>query len=168
MSTSAEKIEVVEGTAAEVVSSSEGVSVGGLGTKIKSSLALVQSRVTAVEQRARAQWVGIPTQLRDAVDQVALRVRAALDLPTRAELEELIARVEQLDRQLAELQVAGVKRTNGSVAAKKKAPAKKPAPKKAVTKKKAPAKKKAAKKPAAKKTERKEKIKKAATKRTRK
>jgi hypothetical protein len=42
-------------------------------------------------------------RLQVLVDRVALRVRTALDLPSRAELMDLTQRLEELDRRIAAL-----------------------------------------------------------------
>ena len=45
----------------------------------------------------------VRTRVRGAVDRVLVRVRGALDLPSRAEMIELTTRLEQLDRRISEL-----------------------------------------------------------------
>ena len=79
-----------------------------LTSRIRTSLALAQTRITAVPARARAQWDELPAQLRDTLDKVLTgardRLREALDLPSRDELATLLSRVEELDRRLANLQ----------------------------------------------------------------
>jgi hypothetical protein len=50
----------------------------------------------------------VRTRVRDAVDRVLVRVRGALDLPSRAEMIDLTDRLEQLDRRIAELAAARV------------------------------------------------------------
>lgn len=79
-----------------------------LTSRIRTSLALAQTRITAVPARARAQWDELPAQLRDTLDKVLTgardRLRTALDLPSRDELATLMARVEELDARLANLQ----------------------------------------------------------------
>ncbi len=79
-----------------------------LTSRIRTSLALAQTRITAVPARARAQWDELPAQLRETLDKVLTgardRLRDALDLPSRDELASLMARVEELDARLANLQ----------------------------------------------------------------
>lgn len=87
----------------------------GLTDRLRNSLALVQTRITNVEAQARAKWINLPVQLRQLPDQLrdsarrvvqaaSSRVRASLDLPSSAEVQDLLARVEELDRRLRELQ----------------------------------------------------------------
>lgn len=45
----------------------------------------------------------VRARVRGAVDRVLVRVRDALDLPSRGELADLTQRLEQLDRRIAEL-----------------------------------------------------------------
>jgi hypothetical protein len=49
----------------------------------------------------------VPSRIRESLDRLLRdareRVRAGLNLPSKAEIEALIARVEELDRKLAEL-----------------------------------------------------------------
>jgi len=70
--------------------------------KIEHALVVARARIDQAEARARA-------QVREAIDRVlrAARdtVRAGLHLPSQAEIEALIARVEELDRRLAALSV---------------------------------------------------------------
>ena len=44
-----------------------------------------------------------PTRLASLVERVLVRVRGALDLPSRAEMLDLTARLEQLDRRISDL-----------------------------------------------------------------
>ncbi len=91
--------------------------------RIRTSLALAQTRITSVPARARAQWEGLPSQLRDTLDKVLTgardRLRGALDLPSRDELATLIARVEELDRRLANLQATEAEVVNSKPAKRK-------------------------------------------------
>jgi hypothetical protein len=117
----------------------------GLTDKLRGGFALVQTRFVTVEERARAQWIGIPQQARTALDKLLERVRNTLDLPSRSELQSLVERIEALDTKLAALEIAGAekpapkkngtkkttgKKATGNKSADKK-PAKKPAKKKA-------------------------------------
>ena len=45
----------------------------------------------------------ITTRLKERVDDVLVRLRTALDLPSRKELLELTSRLEELDRRIASL-----------------------------------------------------------------
>jgi hypothetical protein len=45
----------------------------------------------------------VRARVRGAVDRVLVRVRGALDLPSRAEMIDLTDRLEQLDRRISEL-----------------------------------------------------------------
>ncbi|HUH05973.1 MAG TPA: hypothetical protein VML75_28480 [Kofleriaceae bacterium] len=78
------------------------------GTRIRTSLALAQTRITAVPGRARAQLTEIPSHLRGAFDRVVThaqsKVRSALDLPSRGDLASLLERVEAIDARLSDLQ----------------------------------------------------------------
>jgi hypothetical protein len=51
----------------------------------------------------QAQWVAMPDTLRHAWEQIGERIRAALDLPTKQEIAQLTARLDELDRRLAML-----------------------------------------------------------------
>jgi hypothetical protein len=56
----------------------------------------------------------VRARVRGAVDRVLVRVRGALDLPSRAEMIDLTERLEQLDRRISELaaeRVAELSRT---------------------------------------------------------
>ena len=85
-----------------------------LTDRVKNGLVVVRRRLETAEQRARAQIGGVPAQLRavpaqlrESLDRLLRsareRVRTGLNLPSHAEIEALIARVEELDRKLAAL-----------------------------------------------------------------
>jgi hypothetical protein len=89
----------------ETIDSAEtAVEPAKLGARIRNSLALAQTRLEAVEARARGQWGELPQQVRAALDRVLERVRATLDVPSRSEVSELLGRIEEIDRKLGELQ----------------------------------------------------------------
>jgi hypothetical protein len=77
-----------------------------LSARIRNSLALAQTRLEAVESRARTQWGELPQQMRAALDRVLDRVRTTLDVPSRSEVGDLLARIEELDRKLGALQTS--------------------------------------------------------------
>lgn len=74
-----------------------------LGRRLRQSLALAQTRIHSVEERARARWVAIPDSLRTAIDRARDRVRETLDLPSRGDIASLLERVDDLDCKLAAL-----------------------------------------------------------------
>lgn len=78
----------------------------GLTDRLRGGFALVQTRFESVEERARARWIGIPTQARSAFDKLVERVRQTLDLPSRSELQSLVERIEALDAKLEALESA--------------------------------------------------------------
>src|SRR3990172_8327988 len=85
-----------------------------LTDRVKNGLVVVRRRLETAEQRARAHIGGVPAQLRAGpaplrgrldrpLRRARERVRTSLNLPSQAEIEALIARVEELDRKLAAL-----------------------------------------------------------------
>lgn len=66
------------------------------------SRALVQ-QIRNRWELVQARWVAVPEQLRRAWDQVGERVRNALDLPTKQELEILGRRLDEIDARLQAL-----------------------------------------------------------------
>jgi hypothetical protein len=71
--------------------------------RVKNGLVVVRRRLDAAEARI----VSVPAQIRESLDKLVRsareRVRSSLNLPSQAEIEALIARVEELDRKLAAL-----------------------------------------------------------------
>src|SRR5262245_31784253 len=63
-----------------------------LADRLRSRVALVQTRVAE-----------LPVQVRAAAVRLLDRVRTALDIPSRTELAELTARLEELDRRIGAL-----------------------------------------------------------------
>ncbi len=96
-----------------------------LGGRLKSRISVVQTRLTHVPELARAQWTGLPRQVNDLTDRlaarVASRVRDTLDLPSRSEFDELLARIAQLDAALAALSKGNKKAPASKKSAAKKA-----------------------------------------------
>lgn len=84
------------------------VADNAFGTRIRTGLALAQTRITAVPNRARAQLTELPVQVRSVLDRLVTnaqsKVRSALALPSRDELTALLERVEALDARLASIQ----------------------------------------------------------------
>ncbi len=74
-----------------------------LTDRVKNGLVVVRRRLETAEQRI----TGVPAQLRESLDRLLRgareRIRTSLNLPSQAEIEALIARVEELDRKLAAL-----------------------------------------------------------------
>ncbi|HTM19222.1 MAG TPA: hypothetical protein VL172_01900 [Kofleriaceae bacterium] len=74
--------------------------------RVKNSLVVVRRRIDAAEGQLRA----VPAQIRENLDKLLRaardRVRAGLHLPSQAEIEALMARVEELDRKLGMLAAA--------------------------------------------------------------
>ena len=68
-----------------------------LSQRLRSQLAAAQGRVAE-----------LPDAVRTAALQLVERVRTVLDIPSRSELIELSARLEELDRRVAELATARV------------------------------------------------------------
>lgn len=64
----------------------------------------LRHRLEDAQSRARA----VPVSMRAAVDRMLERMREALDLPSRSELQELTQRLEELDRRIAALAVERV------------------------------------------------------------
>ena len=77
-----------------------------MSERLRSSLALVP--VPAQLRRVPQQLRQVPEQLRSSVRRLVrvagTRLRATLDLPSGTELQELLARVEEIDRRLGTLQ----------------------------------------------------------------
>lgn len=97
------------------------------GTRIRTGLALAQTRITAVPGRARAQFSEIPSNLRGALDRLVTnaqsKVRSALDLPSRDDLASLLERVEAIDAKLSGIQgptTSNGKASNGVDQAKRR------------------------------------------------
>jgi hypothetical protein len=84
--------------------------------RIRDSLAIVQSRVSIVEARARQQWLSLPdqvrTQVRAAASRLRLAVRDALELPSRNDLVDLAGRLDDIEKRLAT--IAARKAAGGS------------------------------------------------------
>ncbi|HLU68545.1 MAG TPA: hypothetical protein VKZ63_19825 [Kofleriaceae bacterium] len=74
----------------------------GLSDRIKDRARLVRAQLDAAEARARKTWQEAPVRLRDAAKQAFGKVRDGLDLPSRREVNELVRRIDELDRKLAE------------------------------------------------------------------
>lgn len=75
-----------------------------LSERLRSGLALAQTRIQNVETRAKNQWTDLPVQLRAVVDRAVARLRTTLDLPSRSEVSELVERLEAIDRKIVALE----------------------------------------------------------------
>ncbi len=70
---------------------------------------LVRARAAALHARAKdlqARAKDLPIEARTRALALIARVRAALDLPSRSEIAELTARLDQLDRRITEIAAA--------------------------------------------------------------
>lgn len=77
-------------------------------TSILSSTTPSAREALAIQLRNRwelvqARWIALPDSLRRAWTQVGERLRSALDVPTKAELESLSDKLDELDARLAAL-----------------------------------------------------------------
>lgn len=75
-----------------------------LSERLRSGLALAQTRIQTMETRAKTQWTDLPVQLRAAVDRAVARLRNTLDLPSRSEVSDLVERLEAIDRKIVALE----------------------------------------------------------------
>lgn len=81
-----------------------------LSDRLRNGLALAQTRISTIEERAKHQWTDLPTQLRTALDRAFARIRTTLDLPSRADVSDLMDRIEALDRKIGALEKGQGKR----------------------------------------------------------
>lgn len=88
-----------------------------LSDRLRNGLALAQTRIQTMEERAKNQWTDLPAQLRTALDRAFARIRTTLDLPSRADVSDLMERIEALDRKIGALEKGQGKRGAGSRAA---------------------------------------------------
>lgn len=88
-----------------------------LSDRLRNGLALAQTRIHTMEERAKHQWSDLPAQLRTALDRAFTRIRTTLDLPSRADVSDLMERIEALDRKIGALEKGQGKRGAGSRAA---------------------------------------------------
>jgi hypothetical protein len=88
-----------------------------LSERLRTGLALAQTRINTVEARAKNQWADLPAQLRGVVDRAVARLRTTLDLPSRSDVSELVERLEALDRKIAVLEKRQGKRAAGAESA---------------------------------------------------
>jgi hypothetical protein len=75
-----------------------------LSERLRSGLILAQTRIHTMETRAKTQWGDLPMQVRAVVDRALARLRTTLDLPSRAEVVELVDRMDAIDRKLVALE----------------------------------------------------------------
>ena len=75
-----------------------------LSDRLRNGLALAQTRIQTMEERAKHQWTDLPAQLRTALDRAFARIRTTLDLPSRADMSDLMDRMEALDRKIGALE----------------------------------------------------------------
>jgi len=61
------------------------------------------SETLTLVARLRSRMDLVPIAMRGAVERMLERVRGALDLPSRADMQELTQRLESLDRKIAAL-----------------------------------------------------------------
>lgn len=85
-----------------------------LSERLRSGLALAQTRIQTMETRAKNQWTDLPAQLRGAVDRAVALLRTTLDLPSRSDVSELVERLEALDRKIVALEKRQSKRAAGA------------------------------------------------------
>lgn len=85
-----------------------------LSERLRSGLALAQTRIQTMESRAKTQWTDLPVQLRGVVDRAVARLRDTLDLPSRSEVSDLVERLEALDRKIGALEKRQGKRAAAS------------------------------------------------------
>jgi hypothetical protein len=88
-----------------------------LSERLRSGLALAQTRIQTVETRAKNQWADLPTQLRGVVDRAVARLRTTLDLPSRSDVSELVERLEAIDQKISALEKRQSKRPAGAESA---------------------------------------------------
>jgi hypothetical protein len=88
-----------------------------LSDRLRNGLALAQTRIHTMEERAKSQWTDLPAQLRTALDRAFARIRTTLDLPSRADVSDLMERIEALDRKIGALEKRQGKRGAGASAA---------------------------------------------------
>lgn len=81
-----------------------------LSDRLRNGLALAQTRIQTMEERAKHQWTDLPAQLRTALDRAFARIRTTLDLPSRADVSDLMDRIEALDRKIGALEKGQGKR----------------------------------------------------------
>lgn len=81
-----------------------------LSDRLRNGLALAQTRIQTMEERAKHQWTDLPAQLRTALDRAFARIRTTLDLPSRADMSDLMDRIEALDRKIGALEKGQGKR----------------------------------------------------------
>lgn len=92
--------------------------INRLSDRLRNGLALAQTRIHTMEERAKNQWTDLPAQLRTALDRAFARIRTTLDLPSRADVSDLMDRIEALDRKIGALEKRQGKRAGaGSQAA---------------------------------------------------
>ncbi len=84
-----------------------------LSDRLRNGLALAQTRIQTMEERAKHQWTDLPAQLRTALDRAFARIRTTLDLPSRADMSDLMDRIEALDRKIGALEKGQGKRGGG-------------------------------------------------------
>ena len=84
-----------------------------LSERLRSGLALAQTRIHTMESRAKNQWTDLPVQLREMLDRAVARLRTTLDLPSRSDVSDLVDRLEALDRKIVALEKRQGKRAAG-------------------------------------------------------
>jgi hypothetical protein len=87
-----------------------------LSDRLRNGLALAQTRIHTMEERAKSQWTDLPAQLRTALDRAFARIRTTLDLPSRADVSDLMDRIEALDRKIGALEKRQGKRAGSRAA----------------------------------------------------
>ncbi len=116
----------------------EEIETNGLSERLRSSLALVPvpQQLRQVPEQLRQVPVQLRSSVKRFVEKAGSRLRATLDIPTGSEVQELLARVEELDRRLEQLQTKDAPKAKAKKPAAKKPAAKKTAAKKTAAKKK--------------------------------
>lgn len=88
--------------------------INRLSDRLRNGLALAQTRIHTMEERAKNQWTDLPAQLRTALDRAFARIRTTLDLPSRADVSDLMDRIEALDRKIGVLEKRQGKRAGAA------------------------------------------------------
>ena len=89
----------------------------GLADKLKEQAKVVRAQIEAAPGKAKERWGNVQVAVKGAVQQAFQKVRGGLDLPTRKEIDALVARIEELDKKLADIETretAKKKRKDGA------------------------------------------------------
>ena len=89
----------------------------GLADKLKEQAKVVRAQIESAPSKAKQRWGTVQASVKGAVQTAFEKVRGGLDLPSRKELNALTARIEELDKKLAEVETretAKKKRKDGA------------------------------------------------------